>query len=390
MPVILIAVFIDLIGFGLIVPILPFLTLKYGGTALTGVGLISIYALMSFLAGPLWGRLSDRIGRRPTLILTFAGAACSYVVLANADSLIMLYIARALSGAMAGNVGIVMAAVADLTTAENRGRALGYVGAVFGLGFAVGPGLGGILGSIGGEVSIYYPGIAAVFLSSSAMLLAYFFMPETNIHKTEITGYSDSASKRQSWTSILGDTRKKLLFTMFVIIAAGQSITFSITPFWLGAVLDWNQKEVGYLLMLGGLAVAFVQSIVVGPLFKAIGEEKALMVGASLCITGCLVLIMSPPSIIIAVCAFPIIMSGTTLAFPAMNSIISNRTDQQTQGAALGLSNGLSSLGRVIGPLSAGVLFTPAAPDSPFIVVAFVGGVCILWSLFELRAQSRP
>lgn len=141
MPVIIFAVFIDLLGFGIIIPILPFLTLKYGGDAFIGAALMSIYSLATFAAGPIWGRLSDRIGRRPALAATFFGSTIAYIMLAMSDSLVMLFVARAMSGMMAGNVGIAMAAMADLTDEKNRGRAMGLIGASFGLGFAFGPSL---------------------------------------------------------------------------------------------------------------------------------------------------------------------------------------------------------------------------------------------------------
>ena len=159
---------------------MPFLTLKYGGDTFTGTAIISIYALAAFAIGPIWGKISDRIGRKPTLAFTFLGGALAYLMLAFSTSLWMVFLARAISGAMSGNIGIVMAVMADLTDEENRGKAMGRIGGAFGLGFAFGPGLGGYLSSIGGENSIFLPGMAAFSLSLLALVLTAIFVPETN------------------------------------------------------------------------------------------------------------------------------------------------------------------------------------------------------------------
>ena len=402
MPAILAAVFIDLLGFGLIVPILPFLTLEFGGGAFAGTALISIYSLMGFLAGPIWGRLSDKIGRRPALMMTFAGAAISYVTLAHAETILMLFIARAMSGAMAGNIGIVMAIIADITTPENRAKALGLLGATFGLGFAIGPAAGGLLGSIGGEVSIFYPAIFAAGLSAIAMILAFFFIPETNDSKLEPVESSGSESNDPThndegqstqpattgkWHDALKGHRKIRLFAMVGILAIAQSICFSIAPFWMDTMLSWDQKQVGFLLMLVGLCVFVSQSVGTRTLFKAVGEVRAVIVASLIQISGCAYLGFTDPSYLSAVIGFPLIMSGLTLTFPAMNSIVSTRSHKKLQGTALGLANGLGSLGRVFGPLSAGTLFTATTPMAPFVIVAVIGLISILWAVGEIQNQ---
>jgi MFS family permease len=401
MPAILFAIFIDLLGFGIIVPILPFLVGPYAGTiviagvpvgeATLGAALFSIYSLTAFAAGPLWGRLSDRIGRRPALAATFVGAMSSYLVLAFSDSLMMLFVARAFSGAMAGNVGIAMATMADLTDENNRGRAMGLIGAVFGLGFAFGPLLGGYLSSLSGQSgqsTILLPGLAAASLSLIACLMAYFFMPETRQGNDETASDTDSA--RASWTDFLRTGAQIALFAMFIITSAGQTMAFTIMPFWTKDLLDWTQKEVGYLMGSIGLCIAAIQSLATGPLFKSIGELRSLLLGAGVHLIGCAVIIFLPPSLTVALIAFPLLMAGMTLSFPALNSLLSRRTDRHRQGAALGLSSGLGALGRVAGPLAAGLLYARDNPVPLFSAIATTSGALLLWSLWELRRPGRP
>ena len=398
MPVILFAVFIDLVGFGLIVPILPFLTMAYGGDALSGTALISIYSLMTFLSGPFWGRLSDKIGRRPALALTFAGGTLSYLTLAFSDSLAMLFFARAMSGAMAGNIGVVMAAVADMTDAENRGRAMGWIGGVFGLGFAVGPGLGGWLGTGDGTVSILLPGLVAAGLAFTAMLLTFFFVPETSpghvasaaSHGQENTGDSSepapgSLSRRDL---LFKSPWRFLLFLMFVVTAIGQSVSFSITPFWAESTFGWSGSQVGVLLMAIGLCVAAVQTLAVGPLFRHLGEVRTISLGSIVSIAGCGLIIFGPSTPLVAILGFPLVMGGLTVAFPALNSLVSLRTDRHNQGVALGMSQGLSALGRIVGPLSAGAVFSTSAPGLPFVIVAATAVIAGGWAFAEWRRDT--
>ena len=387
MPVIIFAVFIDLLGFGIIIPILPFLTLKYGGDALIGAGLMSIYSLATFAAGPLWGRLSDRIGRRPALAATFLGSTLAYILLALSDSLVMLFVARAMSGMMAGNVGIAMAAMADLTDEKNRGRAMGLIGAAFGLGFAFGPFIGGLLGGVGGEANVFVPGLAAAAFSFTAMLLTARFMPETS-HRNAEQKEEISPEPLPHWTAVLRAPGALALYAMFFVTAVGQSICFAITPFWANATLGWNQTQVGFLLAGVGLCVAAIQSLGVGPLFRIFGEVRSLILGAVTHLAGIVILFLGPADMVTAIIAFPMIMSGLTISFPALNSLVSQRSDKRIQGTALGLSSGISALGRVFGPLSGGFFFEGFSAYTPYLAVALTGSIVFVWATRETRRFS--
>lgn len=396
MPVILLAIFIDLVGFGMIVPLLPFLTLKYGGDTFTGTAIISIYAFAAFAIGPIWGKISDRIGRKPTLAFTFLGAALAYLMLAFSTSLWMVFVARAISGAMSGNIGIVMAVMADLTDEENRGKAMGRIGGAFGLGFAFGPGLGGYLSSIGGENIIFLPGMAACGLSLLALVLTAIFVPETNAEAVKRKQGTDTASAdpdiapSDHWRDIILTPTRLSLFVMFVVTAIAQSISFSIAPFWMDAVLGWTELEVGFILMGVGAIVFIFQVWLVGPLFRMVGEIRSLQFSAVFHIAGCLTILFGPPTLLTVAIGFPLVMGALSVAYPALNSLLSRRTDRRIQGAALGLSNGVSSLGRIAGPLAAGVLFSAAYPGLPFVLVTVIGLIIFGWAWWEhLRRPHR-
>ena len=399
MPVILLAIFIDLVGFGMIVPILPFLTNSYGGDTLTGTSLISVYAFAAFVFGPMWGRVSDRIGRKPALTITFFGAALAYLLLAFSSSLWMVFVARALSGAMTGNVGIVMAAMADMSSEANRGKAMAKIGAAFGLGFAFGPGIGGYLSTVGGETSVFLPGMVACGLSLLAMVLTAIYVPETNpgshahapddaLAATETPAQADNRPPHSHWRSIVLAPNRVSLFVMFIVTATGQSVSFSIAPFWADSVLGWTAQEVGFLLMGVGVFVFIVQIWAVEPLFRIIGEIRSLQLSSVFHIAGCLIIIFGPANMITAVIGFPLVLGALTISYPALNSLLSRRTDRRIQGAALGLSNGFSSIGRIAGPIAAALFFSKAMPGAPFIFVAVVGATIFGWSWHENR--QRP
>lgn len=397
MPVILLAIFIDLVGFGMIVPLLPFLTLEYGGDTFTGTALISVYALAAFALGPIWGRISDRVGRKPTLAITFLGAALAYLMLAFSTSLWMVFVARAISGAMTGNIGIVMAVMADLTDEDNRGKAMGRIGGAFGLGFAFGPGLGGYLSSLGGDSIVFLPGMAACGLSLLAMVLTAIYVPETNpasLEKKE-AGRSDgdvgSAGEApvpgNNWKDIILTPERLPLFIMFVVTAVAQSISFSISPFWMEAVLSWSELEVGFVLMGVGVLVFVFQVWLVGPLFRTVGEIRSLQFCAIFHITGCLVILFGPPTTLTVAIGFPLVLGALSVSYPALNSLLSRRTDRRIQGATLGLSNGVSSLGRIAGPLAAGVLFSTSSPGMPYVAVIAIGVVIFGWAWLEHKRR---
>lgn len=384
--IILFAIFVDIVGFGIIVPILPFLTMSYGGGAITGSALMAIYALMTFLGGPLWGRLSDKIGRRPTLIATFFGSVVAYTLLAFADSLEMLFLARGFAGLMAGNVGIAMAATADLTTPQERGKALGLVGAAFGFGFAMGPAIGGLLSGDAHTPSIMLPALVAAGASFIALSLTYLWFPETK-PKEDALPDRVKIPARKAYKMIILPYANLFVLMIVVVSSMAQSSSFSISPWWAQAVLGWSQVEVGFLLMAAGIIIAVIQSSAVGPMFRKFGEAKTLAIGNIIQMIGCIMLMLTPGSYQ-AFIALPLVYAGLTFTFPALNALISKRTPSNLQGTALGLSQGLSSLGRVIGPLMAGGLFEYYTPVTPFMMIGAFGVIIIGWAMWDIT--QRP
>lgn len=382
--ILLLALFIDIVGFGIVVPILPFLVESMGGGAFEGGLLFAVYALMAAIFGPLWGRLSDRIGRKRTLMLTLFGAVVSYIALGLADSLATVFAARALSGMMAGNVGVAVAAMADLSSTEQRTRALGLIGVSFGLGFAVGPGLAAALSAFAGARALSLAGFAAAGLSGLAFLFTWARLPETRP-----AAASDGGAPAPSLRSFLDRPDRIALVLQFSIAAGVQTMVFSMLGFWTEAVRGWSEREVGLLMIGVGLLIAALQGLVVGPLAARFGEVRTYAGALGCGLAGCLVIVAWPESRLTVLLAFPLTMGGMTLTFPVLNSLVSRRHSASVQGTALGLANGFASLGRIAGPTLAGLAMARHGPGAPFIAAIFVLLPGLLWAAFEIR-KSRP
>ncbi len=392
--VLLLCLFIDLVGFGIILPILPFIVQSFGGGEMTGGLLFGIYAGMAALSGPLWGRLSDRIGRKRALMMTLVGAGISYVVLGLAHSLLMVFIARALSGAMAGNVGVVMAAMADLTPNEGRTKAMSMIGVSFGLGFAAGPGLAALVASFAGADALALSAFAAAALSFTASILALTRLPSDSArhesaHADSFRQDDEQRIRSRRFLDFLRGPEKGLLMLQFVIASAAQSMIFAMSGFWANAVWGWNERQVGFLMMSVGLVVAFLQAFVVARLADRYGEIRTYMIALSASIAGCIMVLTLPQHLIAVLIAFPLMMGGLTLYFPVLNSLVSQRNAAHVQGAALGLANGFSAIGRVIGPTLGGGLMMLYGPKAPFFAAMGFTSLGVLWAIREIRRVPR-
>ncbi|MDP5053982.1 MAG: MFS transporter, partial [Congregibacter sp.] len=232
---------LDMIGFGIVIPILPFLSPRLGASDFDIAMIIASYAVCAGVAGPWWGKLSDHIGRKPVLMMCTSGAAIAYVLLASAESLFMIYAARAFAGLMAGNFGVASAMMADITPAAERTRGMGMIGASFGLGLVLGPVLGGLLS--GPEGSFAVPCLLAAVMSVLAVIAAWFFLPES--HHRDKTLVKDPAAKKLSLWSVLRQTQSRLLMLQYVLHTSSISAATYLFPLWVYALLAWSAREVG-------------------------------------------------------------------------------------------------------------------------------------------------
>jgi MFS transporter, DHA1 family, tetracycline resistance protein len=374
MPILLFIVFVDLVGFGIIIPLLPFYAEHFGASVLAVTLLMAVYSAMQFVAAPLLGALSDRFGRRRVIALSTFGAALGYLVMGLADSLALLFVARALAGAMAGNIAAAQAYIADVTSPEDRAKGMGLFGAAMGFGFIVGPAIGAALAGGGETVNFSLPPLVAAATSALAGVLALVVLRETGVA---------AAPRRLSWlapiSAALGNTDlRPLAVTLFLVVFAfaGLETTFAL---WAERQLAWGPREVGALFAGVGVVAVIVQGGMVGPLSRRLGEEAVVLIGIVALVAGFSLLPIATtlaPTLV----AMALLAGGFGLANPALASLVSRRAAANAQGASLGVAQAGASLGRIFGPALAGVLFTSGGQALPYVTsAAILVAVAALW-----------
>ncbi|HEV8679631.1 MAG TPA: MFS transporter, partial [Stellaceae bacterium] len=367
------------VGFGLVIPLLPFYAERFAASPLQMTLLFAIYSLMSMMTAPLWGRLSDRVGRRPVLMASMAAAALAYLGLAFATALWMALLARAFAGACAGNIAAAQAYIADVTPPEQRAKGMGVIGAAFGLGFIVGPVLGGLIaGNDLATADLQTPGLVAAALSFAAVLGVIVMLRESRPANRVFPARSRIAAARNA---LAQPVLARLLLVFFLVILAfsGMETTFA---WWAIAQFGWGPRPIGFVFFYVGLLSALMQGGLIGALTTRFGEERLMLGGLALIALGLLVLpvVRDVPLLVVALTALALGMGAMQ---PSLNSLISRRAGVDAQGEVMGVAQSVGSLSRVLGPLVAGSLFAEFGSSSPYVWgAALVGGALLIgWRL---------
>jgi MFS family permease len=376
-------VLLDMIGFGIVIPILPFITPRLGGSDFDIALIIASYAVFATLVGPLWGRASDRLGRKPILMLCTVGAAGAYFLLAVADTLWMIYAARALAGIMAGNFPVASAMMADVTTQTERAKGMGLIGAAFGLGLVLGPVLGGLLA--GPDGSFLLPCLLAAVMSLLAVLAAWLFLPESR--GADARGRAQPSSDGL-WT-ILRATQSRLLMLQYFLHTGSISAITYLFPLWVYALLDWEAREVGIVFGVVGAIMAMNQGLLMGRLVRLFGEVAILRACTSLFLAGQFLALFASGEVAM-VGSLVLALGGATLCMPVLNAMTSRRGGADDRGRLLGAASAAAGLGRVTGPIVAGALLTwggfRIAWVLPFVMVLFY----CLWAFSHWARRDTP
>jgi MFS family permease len=387
MPVLFLIVFIDLVGFGLVIPLLPFYAARFGASPQEVTLLLAVYSLVSMVTAPLWGRLSDRIGRRPVLMASTFAAALAYLWMGFADSLWMLYAARALAGACAGNIAAAQAYIADVTTPENRARGMGMIGAAFGFGFIIGPALGGaVAGNNLANADLRTPGLIACALSLIALVGVIVMLRES------LDPAARARPRRSRLAAIRGAfgrpilSRLLLIFFLATLAFSGMEATFAL---WAMRQFSWGPAQVGYIFTYVGVLLALMQGGAIGPLTKRLGEERLMLAGLGLIAVG-LAILPSASGLVQLVVSTGLLAFGMGAMQPSLNSLISRRAGLDQQGETLGVAQSVSALSRVLGPALAGVLFAGLGAGSPFVSGAVLVVAALVVGLRLPRIAAEP
>jgi len=394
--VIFFTVFLDLLGFGLVLPLLA----KYGREARYGASdveigwLIASYSAMQFLFSPVWGRLSDRVGRRPVLMLSITGSVISHLIFTFAPSLAWLFLSRLLAGVMAANISTAQAYVADVTAPQDRAKGMGMVGAAVGLGFIFGPMLAIGVGRWG-QSGI---GLTAAALSFLDLLLVAGIVPESL--PPERRGSAASAEGRLSrmLRALSSPTIGPPIIILFLVTLAFAALEGTITLFLTDRIGDLTpqgtrvlpEATIGKYLGFMGILVALVQGGLTGRLAKRSGEAPLILAGSVLIAAGLLLLSAghSPPSIL---GALAVIALGQGVNVPSVNGLVSRSAAADQQGGILGVTQGFSSLARALGPGAGGWLYgLSPTHTAPYLAGAGIVSLAAILGLATVRSPARP
>jgi multidrug resistance protein len=374
--IVFVTVFIDLLGFGIIIPLLPFYAESFGATALT-VGMLSTsFSLAQFIFAPIWGRLSDRIGRRPIILAGLLGSFLSYLAFASVSSLPLLFLARIFAGIAGANIPTAQAVMADITTPENRAKGMGLVGAAFGLGFIFGPAIGGFFSRWGYAA----PSLFAAGLSIANFTFAWFMLPETLRPEHRATARVGRVEALRR--ALARPHLPLLLFTGFLVVAS-FSVFESTFALFAERRFHFTAATIGYLFAFVGVILAIVQGGLVGRVTRVLGEHHLVPLSLSVAAIG-LLMIPASDSVAALLVTQAVLAVGMGFNGPALMSLVSRFSAAEDQGGVMGLTQSLNSLARIIGPLYGGFVFDHFGIGVPFVSSAAFMAVTALVATYGL------
>jgi len=357
-------VIIDLIGFGIMMPVLPFYAREFGASATTLGFLFTVYAAAQFLCAPAWGRLSDRIGRRRVMLTTIAGTALALLGLGFARSLLWLFVARALGGAFAANIGVASAYITDVTPEQDRTRWMGMLGACFGIGFVLGPAIGGALAPFGYAIPMF----AAAGLAGANWIHAAFSLPEPPVRARGLEGRSRPVGVLRV------PLVRRLCVANFVFTLAVTQLE-TVFAFFMGDRFGYDAREVAVLLITMAVVMGAIQGGAMKTLAARWSERSLAIAGSLLLAVGFLALPRAPS---VALLLVPLVLRA--ILQPALMSMVSLTAQPGARGSVMGTFQASASLARVLGPIAAGWLY-----DRQLAAPFFVAGALLVAVAAQVR-----
>ena len=382
--VLFLTVFIDLMGFGIVIPLLPIYAKQMNATPFAAGALIAVYSLMQLVFAPAWGRISDDIGRRPVLLMCLAGSAMSYLLLAGAWRLEVLFFARLLAGVAGASIPVAQAYIADVTGPAERARGMGLIGAAFGLGMVIGPALGGGLSLLGPRVP---EGFAAGLCLANVLVAAYRLpeslpgsvgRPAPFRHPLSLASLRDAAARPGA----------AALLAVFFLVTLGFAVlegTFSLAA---ASRYGYSQAQVDWLWVYMGLVAVVVQGWLVGRLARRLPERALIVLGSAALGLGFLGIPFAGSAIGLLT-ALALVVGGQGLASPSLSSLISKTVEESVYGEALGVSQSLSAGARVLGPAGGGLIFSRFDASAAYLAAAACAAGALGLSLLGVRPGGQ-
>jgi DHA1 family tetracycline resistance protein-like MFS transporter len=372
LAIIFIIIFVNLLGFGIIIPLLPLYAQEFQANSLQIGLLFASYSLCQIVAAPLLGALSDRYGRRPILLVSLFGTVISFGIMALANSLFLLFVSRIIDGLSGGNISTARAYISDITAEKDRAKAYGIIGAAFGLGFVFGPALAGLLG----HYSHAAPAWGAALLALLALVLTFLWLPETRQKQVSRPG--------NLWRDLPALVTRPILGRLLLIdFAYWVALSVYQTTFALFGNIrfGWGITQIGYTLALMGFIGALVQGGAVGPLVKRLGEKTTFVAGLVMAMFGLGMAAVAYDWTFFVAALIPAAI-GTALTQPALISMISHTSEPGEQGRVQGVSGAMESLGRTVGPVWGNGMLGALGEGTTYFAAAIVLGLLAIWGAF--------
>lgn len=385
--VLFLTVFIDLIGFGMVIPFLSFYAREYGASGVVVGAVVGIYSIMQFFVAPVWGRLSDRVGRRPVILISLTASCIGYFLFAISRDLNVLFLSRIVAGAGGANIGTAQAYITDVTSPQDRARGMGLIGAAFGLGFILGPPLSGILSAVGisrGMHGNLLPGLVAAGLSFTALVLALSVLTESKPAGIRPRAAVPPQFDPRLWRYVAHHaTLAALMGGLFLTVLAVAGMETSVTLHARDR-FDFEQIDLAYIFLFMGAIVAGIQGGLIGRFARALGEKALIVIGAVSFTIG----FLAVPSVyrlalLYAVAFF--IAIGQGLTYPSLTALVSKAAPPHERGSVLGLATSVGSLARFVGPIVSGFLYDRAGAAG-----AFYGAALLTIAALLIALSLRP
>jgi MFS family permease len=382
MLIVFLVIVLDLIGFGIMVPILAYYVVQLGGGPELATFSMALYAIGMFVATPILGRLSDFYGRKPILMLSMVGAIIGYLMLGFAQSLWVVALARLLAGFMAGNISAAQAYITDITSEENRARGMGLIGAAFGLGFVIGPALGSYLaGDDFATANLRLPAVVSAGMAGAALLAIILLLPESLDPAHKAAARARPPIGRLAALGALWDRPLIPHFLVGVLIYnTGAGLSEAIYPLWVRDTgIAAGPRDLMPLLLVSGIVLSLVQGGLIGPLTRAFGEHRLFQLGAVGFALAMVATVVAGEqgSYYGAMAALAFQSASAALVLTSMQSLVSQCAGPAERGMLLGIYSSAGTLGRIIGTVLTGVIFARIHIESPYALTALVM-LCLL------------
>ena len=372
-------VFIDLLGFGIILPLLPYIAEKYSAGPLQIGLLTATYSFFQLIAAPILGRLSDRYGRKKLLIISQLGSALGYLILGLAGNLPLLFLSRIIDGITGGNISIAQAYIADVTDKKNRARGMGIIGAAFGLGFIFGPAIGGFLSKFSYSAPAYF----ATAVSLLTILTTIFFLKET-VDEKKAKNSPKTKLNLKEFQRVLSIYPIGILIITFFVVNLASSIQQGNFALWTQKTFNYGPSQNGWLFAYIGILAVFVQLKVLPFLTKKFNEKTILYISLFFMFIGLslIPLVPSPNFLYISLFFLPF---GQGLSNPTIQALASENVPPEEYGGTLGFLQSAGSLGRIIGPIIGGIIFQSFGKDNAFYFAGFIILAILVYSKLSLK-----